>query len=48
MIRYMPDANACIGIINAHARSLDAVLVTHNTGEFGRVFGSQEEDWEGQ
>ena len=33
-------------LIAAHARSLNATLVTHNTREFGRVAGLQVEDWE--
>lgn len=33
-------------LIAAHARSLKAILVTHNDREFGRVQGLQIEDWE--
>ena len=33
-------------LIAGHARSLQATLVTHNTGEFGRVDGLQIADWE--
>jgi tRNA(fMet)-specific endonuclease VapC len=33
-------------LIAAHARSIDATLVTHNTGEFGRIAGLRIEDWE--
>jgi tRNA(fMet)-specific endonuclease VapC len=33
-------------LIAAHARSLSAILVTHNTREFGRVDGLRWEDWE--
>lgn len=32
-------------LIAGHARSLGAVLVTHNTREFNRVQGLQVEDW---
>ena len=32
-------------LIAAHARSLDACLVTNNTREFSRVAGLQIEDW---
>ena len=32
-------------LIAAHARSLDACLVTNNTREFSRVTGLQIEDW---
>lgn len=34
-------------LIAATARVHDAVLVTHNTGEFARVTGLRLEDWEG-
>jgi tRNA(fMet)-specific endonuclease VapC len=33
-------------LIAASARAHDAVLVTHNTGEFSRVTGLRLEDWE--
>jgi tRNA(fMet)-specific endonuclease VapC len=33
-------------LIAAHARSIDAVLVTHNTREFARVAGLMVTDWE--
>jgi len=33
-------------LIAATARAHDAVLVTHNTSEFGRVAGLRMEDWE--
>lgn len=33
-------------LIAAHARSLDVILITHNTREFGRVDSLQIEDWE--
>lgn len=32
-------------LIAGHARSLGAVLITHNTREFNRVQGLQVEDW---
>jgi tRNA(fMet)-specific endonuclease VapC len=32
-------------MIAAHARSVDAVLVTDNTKEFGRVAGLRIENW---
>ena len=34
-------------LIAAIARAHDAVLVTHNTGGFGRVIGLRMADWEG-
>jgi tRNA(fMet)-specific endonuclease VapC len=33
-------------VIAAIARAHDATLITHNTGEFGRVAGLRMEDWE--
>lgn len=33
-------------LIAATARAFDAVLITHNTREFGRVTGLRIEDWE--
>jgi len=33
-------------LIAATARAFDAILVTHNTAEFGRVAGLRMEDWE--
>lgn len=33
-------------LIAAHARSLEAILISHNTREFGRVEHLQVEDWE--
>lgn len=35
-------------LIAATARAFDAILVTHNTGEFGRITGLRVEDWETQ
>lgn len=32
-------------MIAAHARAVDAVLVTDNTKEFGRVAGLRTENW---
>jgi tRNA(fMet)-specific endonuclease VapC len=32
-------------LIAAHAAALNAVLVTHNTREFGRIDGLRVEDW---
>jgi len=32
-------------LIGAHASSIDAVLVTHNTSEFCRIKGLRVEDW---
>ena len=32
-------------LIAAHARSMDAILITHNTKEFKRVSGLKIEDW---
>ncbi len=32
-------------LIAAHARSLQATLITHNTREFGRVDSLRVEDW---
>ncbi len=34
-------------LIAAIARTYDAILVTHNTDEFGRIVGIRTEDWEG-
>jgi len=31
--------------IGSHATALDAILVTHNTGEFSRIKGLKIEDW---
>lgn len=33
-------------LVAAIARAHDATLITHNTGEFGRVAGLRMEDWE--
>jgi tRNA(fMet)-specific endonuclease VapC len=33
-------------LIAAHARSINAILISHNTREFTRVHGLQVEDWE--
>jgi len=33
-------------LIAAHARSLNSIMITHNTREFGRVNGLLVEDWE--
>ncbi|MSQ70452.1 MAG: type II toxin-antitoxin system VapC family toxin [Betaproteobacteria bacterium] len=35
-------------MIAAIARAHDLILVTHNTGEFGRVVGLRVEDWENE
>ena len=32
-------------LIAAHARSMDAILITHNTNGFKRVSGLKTEDW---
>ena len=34
-------------LIAATARAYDAILVTHNTNEFGRITALRMEDWEG-
>ena len=34
-------------LIAAIARAYDVILVTHNTGEFGRIVGIRMADWEG-
>ena len=49
-IRYfLKSTGSIIGandmLIAAHARSLDAILVTHNTSEFSRVPELKLEDW---
>lgn len=33
-------------LIAAHARSLKATLITHNTREMGRITGLQVQDWQ--
>jgi tRNA(fMet)-specific endonuclease VapC len=32
-------------LIGSHASALDAILVTHSTGEFSRIKGLRVEDW---
>lgn len=32
-------------LIGSHALEIDAILVTHNTGEFSRIDGLRLEDW---
>jgi tRNA(fMet)-specific endonuclease VapC len=32
-------------LIGAHAKSLNMILVTNNTGEFNRIKGLKIEDW---
>ena len=32
-------------LIGSHAAALDAILVTHNVGEFSRIKGLRVEDW---
>ena len=32
-------------LIGAHAAAIEAILVTHNTREFGRITGLRLEDW---
>jgi tRNA(fMet)-specific endonuclease VapC len=47
---YLTKQGTLIGpndlLLAAIARAYDAILVTHNTNEFGRIIGIRMEDWE--
>lgn len=45
LARYGKPIGPLDTLIGSHATALDAILVTHTTGEFSRIRGLRIEDW---